>query len=287
MTADRMLRMARMLRRENDGAHKPERAAGKEIFIPVGDGEMRALHYAPAGATAAPLFVDLHGGAFIFGSPEEDDDFCARLCETLGMAVLSLDYPLAPEARYPAALEAIYAAIQAVRRDARRYGIDGENISVGGHSAGGNLAAAICLMAARRGDLPLRCQLLDYPATDMGATLPQEARHRDPLELSQKLLDFAAECYADRRQYEEEALCTPCRATMEQMRGLPPAVVLTCGRDSLRTEGEVYAQMLVSAGVTLRFRRFAEARHGFTVFPDPLRAEGQRFLFDGLRDFTR
>lgn len=279
---NRELRRAQLLRRFNDAEHKPKQIAGREIFIPIPGGELRALMYAPGTSAPAPLFVDLHGGAFIFGSPEEDDHFCASLCRTLGMVAVSLDYPLAPEARYPVALEQIYAAIQSMRNDAPRYGIDPMRISIGGHSAGACLAAAICMLARHRGDLPLMCQILDHPALDMGCTLPQQARHRDELELKQELLDFGARCYATPEQYASDPLCTPCIAPPEELEGLPPAVILTCERDSLRTEGEIYAGMLARSGVELHFMRFPGAIHGFTVFPGPLRAQGQAFLFKTL-----
>lgn len=282
---DRELRKAQMLRTFNDAQHKPAQVEGQEVAVPIPGGSMRALCYHAPKPQPAPLFVDIHGGAFIFGSPEEDDAFCAELCWTLGVTVISLDYPLAPEARFPEALHRIYDAIQSLREDARRWGIDPENVSVGGHSVGGCLATAICLLAKRRGGPALRCQALDHPAVDMGGTIPPERKHRDELALSQALLDFGASCYASREQFDADPLCTPCVARTEELEGLPPAIVLTCGRDSMRTEGEIYAGMLVAAGVEVSFRRFAEEQHGFTVFPGPRRAEGQRFLFDNLRRY--
>ena len=276
------LRKAQLLRRFNDAEHKPTEISGREIFIPIPGGELRALMY--AAQSPAPLFIDLHGGAFIFGSPEEDDHFCASLCRELGMTVVSLDYPLSPEERHPMALNQIYAAIQALRSDAPRWGIDPQRVLIGGHSAGACLATAVCMLAKQRGDLPLLCQVLDHPALDMGCTLPQQVRYRDALELKQELLDFGASCYATSEQYASDPLCTPCIAEIAQLEGLPPAVVLTCERDSLRTEGEVYADMLARAGVKLRFMRFPGAIHGFTVFPGPLRAQGQKFLFDSIAE---
>lgn len=283
---DRLSRMAQMLRRDNDAAHKPEHVEGKEIFIPISGGSMRALYYGPASAVPAPLFVDIHGGAFIFASPEEDDFFCASLCRALNIAVISLDYPLAPEARFPRALEDIYAAVQALRAEHAAYGFDPENVSVGGHSAGGNLATALCMLAKRRGDLPLRCQVLDYPAVDMGGTIPIEEKHHDPAEVPQNVLNFAAECYADRETHETDPLCTPVLATQAQLAGLPPAILLTCERDSLRTEGERYAQALVGAGVEIVYKRFPQACHGFTIFPDALRDAGLRFLFEAIKRYV-
>ena len=276
------LRKAQLLRRFNDAEHKPTEISGREIFIPIPGGELRALMY--AAQSPAPLFIDLHGGAFIFGSPEEDDHFCASLCRELGMTVVSLDYPLSPEERHPMALEQIYAAIQSLRSDAGRWGIDPQRVLIGGHSAGACLATAVCMLAKQRGDLPLLCQVLDHPALDMGCVLPQQERYRDEKELKQELLDFGARCYAEPEQYAADPLCTPCIAKVEGLEGLPPAVVLTCERDSLRTEGEVYADMLTRAGVKLRFMRFPGAIHGFTVFPGPLREAGQKFLFDSIAE---
>ena len=161
------LRKAQLLRRMNDAEHKPAAVEGEEIFLPLPDGRMRALLYR-AGRSDAPLFVDIHGGAFIFASPEEDDFFCASLRRTLDMCVVSLDYPLAPEAKFPVALEAIYAAILGLRARAAQLGFDPENISIGGHSAGGNLAAAICMMAKQRGDFALGAQTVVLAGEDDG-----------------------------------------------------------------------------------------------------------------------
>lgn len=281
---ERILRKAQMLRRFNDAEHKPQQVAGREVVIPAPDGGMRALWYV-AARRQAPLFVDLHGGAYFCGSPEEDDAFCAALCRALDVNVVSLDYPLAPEARYPEALGRIYATIVCLRGDAAQWGVDPQRVSIGGHSVGGGIAAAICMLAKARGDLPLRCQVLDHPALDMGGTIPLERKHADALALSQAFVDFGASCYAEPEQYLSDALCTPCIAHAAQLEGLPPAIVLTCERDSLRTEGEMYADMLRSAGVEVCQRRFPGAQHGFTVFPGPLREAGQRFLFDCMRNY--
>lgn len=280
MNAD--LQKALLLRRDNDIQNKPAEVAGREIQIPIPGGSMRALFYGAPGAQGSPLFVDIHGGAFIFASPEEDDYFCTRLHDRLGMTVVSLDYPLSPEAKFPKALDEVYTAILSLRENAQAWGVDPDNISIGGHSAGGNLAAAICLLAKQRGDLKFRCQMLAYPWVDLGCTLPAEQRYHDEYDLPQDLLDFAAGCYADAQSLHTDALCSPVCADTRQLEGLPPAILITCQHDSLRTEGEEYARKLISAGVEVTFRRQANAGHGFTIFADPQRDAGLDFLFDGI-----
>lgn len=280
MNAD--LRKALLLRADNDAQNKPAEVEGREVFIPFNGGRMRALYYGDAGTQMNPLFVDIHGGAFIFASPEEDDYFCSRLHEQLGMTVISLDYPLSPEAKHPEALNAVYAAILSIRENAREWGIDPDNISIGGHSAGGNLAAAVCLLAKQRGDLKLRCQMLAYPWVDPGCRLPADQRYHDEYDLPQDLLDFAAGCFADADSLHRDALCSPVCAEISQLVGLPPAILITCEHDSLRTEGEEYARKLILAGVELSFKRQSNAGHGFTIFADPLRDVGLEFIFAGI-----
>ena len=280
MNAD--LQKVLLLRSDNDAQNKPAEVMGREIQIPIPGGSMRALLYGETGERKNPLFIDIHGGAFIFASPEEDDYFCTRLHEQLGMTVISLDYPLAPEAKHPRALHAVYDAVLALRNDARHWGIDPDNISIGGHSAGGNLAAAVCLLAKQRGDLKLRCQLLAYPWVDPGCMLPAQLRYHDEYDLPQDLLDFAAGCYADCDALHTDVLCSPVLADVSQMEGLPPAILITCQHDSLRTEGEEYARKLIQAGVEVTFKRQPNAGHGFTIFPDIQRDAGLEFLFDGI-----
>lgn len=281
MNAD--LQKVLLLRADNDAQNKPAEVEGREVFIPIDGGSMRALYYGDTCGKMKPLFVDIHGGAFIFASPEEDDYFCSRLHKQLGMTVISLDYPLSPEAKHPEALNAVYAAILSLRNHAQEWGIDPDNISIGGHSAGGNLAAAVCLLAKQRDDLKLRCQMLAYPWVDPGCTLPAERRYHDEYDLPQDLLDFAAGCYADADSLRSDALCSPVRAEISQLEGLPPAILITCEHDSLRTEGEEYARKLILAGVEVSFKRQSNAGHGFTIFADPLRDVGLEFIFSGIR----
>lgn len=274
-----------LLRADNDAQNKPSEVGGREVFIPIEFGSMRALYYGDEASKMNPLFIDIHGGAFIFASPEEDDYFCTQLHEQLGMTVISLDYPLTPETKHPDVLNAVYAAILSVRDNACEWGIDPDNISIGGHSAGGNLAAAVCLLAKQRGDLKLRCQMLAYPWVDPGCTLPPEQRYHDEFDLPQDLLDFAAGCYADEDALHHDALCTLVCAGISQLEGLPPVIMITCEHDSLRTEGEEYARKLILAGVEVIFKRQHDAGHGFTIFDTPLRDAGLEFIFDGIKHY--
>lgn len=260
---------------------------GKEIWLPTHAGQVRALCYRPDGASdreMLPLYLNLHGGGFIGGLPEGDDSFCKRVCEELRIMVVSIDYRLAPEYPCPADKEDAYDAALFLWEHAAEWGIDPDRIAVGGHSAGGNIAAVVCQMAKAQQTIPLCCQILDYPPMDLatdpfekfyteGAIPPQVAAHFD-------------RCYRS-IEMAKEPWCSPIYSSPEALVGLPPAVVITCEIDSLRDEGEQYATMLIQAGVETTAKRFLGAAHGFSMgsISEPMVDDAQRMMIDGLRRY--
>ncbi|MEO9324186.1 alpha/beta hydrolase [Nocardioides sp. C4-1] len=213
------------------------------------------------GAGATPLLVFFHGGGFIYGGLDSHDATCRVLAEQAGVKVLAVDYRLAPEAPFPAAYDDSLAAFRWALAHADELGADPTRVAVGGDSAGGNLAAAVAVAAAREGR-PLAFQLLVYPATDNAdrATRSYEL-FREGFFLTTRFMELATESYTPDAASRLDPRVSPLRGDVPD--GLAPAYVATAGFDPLRDEGEAYARRLADAGVGVELKRFPDLIHGF------------------------
>ena len=254
-------------------------AIGKEIQIPTRAGQARVLYHA-ARTPNAPAFFNVHGGGFIMGTPESDDKFCHRLCEELDVAVFNIDYRLAPEYPCPNDKEDVYDVIRFVASHSSEFSVDPEKMGVGGHSAGGNISAVVCLMAKEKKEFSLRCQVLDYPPLDL-FTDPHEKFYTEGA-IPPQVAETFDSCYR-KKENAKDIYCSPYYATQEQLTGLPPAVVLTCEIDSLRDETEEYGLKLARAGVETTIKRFSGVAHGFTPIKEDRWEEGQQLIISFLR----
>jgi acetyl esterase len=210
------------------------------------------------------VLVYFHGGGFVIGNIESHDHVCRSLANKVPCVVASVDYCLAPEAKFPAAVEDSYAALEWIAANAAGFGIDPSRIAVGGDSAGGNLAAVISLMARDRKGPTLAFQLLIYPATDMRMTAPSiEENANGPL-LTKASMVWFLDHYLTGDHDKENPLASPLLAS--DVSGLPPAFIATAECDPLRDEGEAYAHRLEQAGVRAELHRYAGMPHGFFSF---------------------
>lgn len=256
-------REARRLYRERRTYTQPEPPAMAAVReLRAGDIPLRL--YRPLGSAAAqtlPVLVYYHGGGWTIGDLDTHDTLCRQLCNGSGCAVVSVDYRLAPEHRYPAAVDDAFAALRWVQSNAGELHLDAARIAVGGDSAGGNLAAVAAIMARDAGDLPLAFQLLIYPATDQrGLTPSYQANGRGYL-LTHETMDYFHDHYLPDRKLDLEWHASPL--LHDNLRGLPPAFVLTAGFDPLRDEGLQYAQALTEAGNRAALVCFERQIHGF------------------------
>lgn len=208
-----------------------------------------------------PVLVYFHGGGWVIGNIESHEWVCRGLANRGQCAVVSVDYRLAPEHKYPAAVEDCIAATAWIAENAASLGLDASRLSVGGDSAGGNLAAVVSIDARDRGAPKICHQLLIYPATDMAATHPSHEQHAKQLPLTRPTMVWFIEHYLRSAKDKAEWQASPLKAT--DLKGLPPAFVLTAGYDPLRDEGEEYASKLKAAGVPVVARRFEGQVHGF------------------------
>jgi acetyl esterase len=251
-------------------------AAVEDRRIPGPAGEIPVRVYRPEGKAPFPALVYFHGGGWVIGSLETHDGSCRDLANRIGCVVVSVDYRLAPESRYPAAAEDCFAATKWVAEHARELGVDASRIGIGGDSAGGNLSAAVALMARDRRGPALRHQLLIYPVTDADFTRPSYRENAEGYLLTTKAMEWFWDHYAPDRAQREEPYAAPLRA--KDLAGLPPAFVITAEYDPLRDEGEAYAKRLQQAGVATTLRRYDGAIHGF--FAMGLLAEVARTAVD-------
>ena len=207
-----------------------------------------------------------HGGGWVVGDIASHDVLCRSLANGAGCVVVSVDYRLAPEHKFPAAPEDSYAATKWVAENAASLGVDAKRIAVGGDSAGGNLAAAVAQMARDRGGPQIKFQLLIYPATDW---LHESPSHREFSEdgfiLSRADMVWFYGHYMSSDSDRANPYFSP--ACAKSLAGLPAAYVMTCAVDPLRDEGEAYAEALRKAGVTVKSKRYAGVCHGFLMMP--------------------
>jgi acetyl esterase len=218
--------------------------------------------------------VYLHGGGWVLGDLDAYDGLCRTLAAKLRCVVVSVDYRLAPEHRFPNAPEDCYAAARWVAENAASLGIDPGSIAVGGDSAGGNLAAVVALMARDRGGPRIAYQILVYPVTERSFdTGSYRDNGADYFLTTDMMIHFWKE-YLSGEDDAASPYASPLRA--KDLKGLPPALVITAEFDPLRDEGETYAKRLEQAGVPVRVSRYDGMIHGFyampSVFPQALEA---------------
>jgi acetyl esterase len=216
---------------------------------------------APAGEGPLPALVYFHGGGWVTGSLFSHDHLCRALTRASGVAVASVEYRLAPEHPFPAAVDDAEAAARWVAGHAGELGLDPARIGVGGDSAGGTLAAAVARRARDSGGPKLACQVLLYPATDADFDRPSYLENAEGYMLTRAAMAWYWDQYIPERALRTHPDAAPLRAG--DLTGLPPAVVVTAEYDVLHDEGEAYARRLAEAGVPARLLRYDGMIHGF------------------------
>jgi acetyl esterase len=244
----------------------PVRADHSAATTELAAGTVPIRLYTPPSDGPLPVLVYFFGGGWVLGSIDAIDHVCHALSTATPCAVASVAYRRAPEHRFPAGLEDCYAATAWLAEHASELGLDAGRVAVGGASAGGNLAAAVTLLA-RQNDAPrLVFQLLVYPPLEHGAETASMHAPIDPVFFGPRDVDWCWSHYLAEAADGDNPLASPLRA--QDLRGLPPALVITAEHDPLRDEGELYATRLGEAGVPAQSLRFDGAVHGFFSRPD-------------------
>jgi acetyl esterase/lipase len=224
------------------------------------DGDVPVRVYWPDEQANRPVLVWLHGGGWVLGSVETHDNHCRQLCDEVGAIVVSVDYRLAPETKFPGALEDCVAAWQWVTAHASELGGDPNRVAIAGDSAGGNLAAAVCLVAREQGLRAPEFQLLVYPVTDYEFGSASMVDNASGYGLEADHMRWFFEHYARTPADYDDWRMSPLRADLHD---LPPALVITAEYDPLRDQGEAYAAKLEAAGVETALMRADGVFHGF------------------------
>jgi acetyl esterase/lipase len=237
------------------------------VTVPAGTaGTVRARIVKPAGAgSPLPVILYIHGAGWVFGNAHTHDRLVRELAAGVGAAVVFPEYDLSPEARYPVAIEQNYAVAQWIVRTGASHGLDATRIAVAGDSVGGNMTAALTLMAKQRGDVPLVQQVLFYPVTDASFDTPSYRQFATGYFLRRDAMQWFWDQYTTDPAQRAEITASPLRATTEQLAGLPPALVITGEADVLRDEGEAYANKLRAAGVPVTSARYQGIIHDFVM----------------------
>ena len=220
----------------------------------------------PKGSTGAlPVVMYFHGGGWVLGDVETHDRLIREIANGAHAAVVFVDYSRPPEARYPVAIEEAYAATKWVSENGKTINVDCSRLAVAGDSVGGNMAAVVTLLAKQRGGPQIHFQVLFYPVTDADFDTPSYQQFAEGYFLTREAMKWFWDHYAPDVAIRTQSTASPLRATIDQLRGLPPALVINGECDVLRDEGEAYARKLIQAGVHVTALRYMGTIHDFVM----------------------
>jgi len=241
------------------------------ITVPAEVGDVRVRIVKPRGVEGPlPVVVYMHGGGWVLGNAGTHDRLVRELAVGAGAALAFVEYPNSPEAGYPTAIEQGYATAQWITRDGASKGLDATRMAVAGESVGGNMTAALALMAKERGDVTFVHQSMYYPVTDAAMDTASYEKFAEGYYLTRKGMEWFWDAYTTDPKQRAEITASPNQASIKQLEGLPPAYLCVDEADVLRDEGEAYAARLREAGVTTELRRYAGQIHGFFSMYDQL-----------------
>ncbi|NOU77645.1 alpha/beta hydrolase fold domain-containing protein [Paenibacillus sp. LMG 31459] len=232
---------------------------------PGGEVKVRIVRPIGSASTSLPVILYIHGAGWVFGNSHTHDRLIRELAVGAEAAVVFPEYSLSPEAKYPTAIEEIYAVLEWIAQEGSTYGLDASKLSVAGDSVGGNMTAAITLMAKERSGPAISKQLLFYPVTD--AAFDTESYHlfAEGYFLQRTGMKWFWDQYTTDPEERAQITASPLRASLEQLSGLPEALIITGEADVLRDEGEAYAAKLREAGVPVTAVRFQGIIHDFVM----------------------
>ena len=246
----------------NPSPDPPELAKIENLTINGPDGTSLPIRiYVPLGSAPRGVCLYFHGGGWVLNNLDTHDDLVRRLAAQSGSVFVNVDYRLAPEHKFPAAIEDAFAALCWVHDHAAEFGGDPERIAVSGDSAGGNLAAVLCLMSRDRGGPAIAFQALIYPITDCDFERPSYRDNSEGYFLTRHEMIWFWNQYVSSPEQMRDPYASPLLAP--SLSGLPPAAILTAEYDPLRDEGEAYAQALQDAGVEVKLHRYDGMIHAF------------------------
>jgi acetyl esterase len=243
----------------------------KWITVPAQVGEVKVRIVKPVAAPdVLPVILYVHGGGWILGNAGTHDRLVRELAVGVNAAVVFVEYDRSPEARYPVAIEQAYAAARWITERGASEGLDASRLAVAGDSVGGNMSAALTILAKQRGDVTFVHQSLYYPVTDGAQDTASYWEFADGPYLTARAMAWFWDAYTPDPGQRAEITASPLRASLEELAGLPPAFVVVDENDVLRDEGEAYARRLTQAGVPPRSVRYNGTLHDFMML-NPVR----------------
>jgi acetyl esterase len=247
-------------------------AAVEDLTVPFGrDGSVSVRILRPAGATGVlPVILFIHGAGWVFGNAHTHDRLIRELAAGAGAAVVFPNFSLSPEAKYPTAIEECFAVALWIATTGAKHDLDPARIAVAGDSVGGNMSAALTLLAKQRGDVRFTHQSLYYPVTDAGQDTDSYREFADGPHLTAKAMAWFWDAYLPEKDKRDEITASPLRATVEELAGLPDAFLVVDENDVLRDEGEAYGRKLTEAGVHVTSARYNGTIHDFMML-NPVR----------------
>jgi acetyl esterase/lipase len=239
----------------------------EDLSVPGGPtGAVAVRIVRPQGATGAlPVILYIHGAGWVFGNRHTHDRLIRELAVGADAAVVFPDYSRSPEARYPVAIEESYAVLRWVSEHGAEHNLDGTRIAIAGDSVGGNMAAALTLLAKHRSGPQLAAQVLFYPVTDANFDTDSYHQFATGYFLRRDAMQWFWDQYTTDEAERDQPTASPLRARLDQLAGLPPALVITAEADVLRDEGEAYANKLRQAGVPVVATRYQGIIHDFVM----------------------
>jgi acetyl esterase len=245
---------------------KPD-AAIEDLSVrggPKGEVSIRIVR-APRAKGPLPVVLYTHGAGWVFGNAHTHDRLIREIAAETGAAVVFTNYSLSPEAKYPTALEEVYAVLEWVGKEGAAHELDGKRLAIAGDSVGGNLTAAAAILAKKRGGPSIVRQLLFYPVTDASFDTGSYREFATGYFLRRDAMQWFWDQYVTDPKRRAESTASPLRAPLDELKGLPPALVITAEADVLRDEGEAYANRLREAGVRAAAARIQGTIHDFVM----------------------
>lgn len=242
-------------------------SASVETHTIEADGKKIPLHIIrPENAkNPMPVVIYFHGGGWVLGSFKTHERFLRELSNAANAAIVFVDYSLAPEAKYPTQIEQAYSATKWIAEKGASLNLDTSKIAVAGDSVGGNMAAVVTLLAKEKNTPKIGFQVLFYPVTDASFNTPSYQLYDKGPWLTKKAMEWFWNAYLSNKEEAKNIKVSPLRASVEQLKGLPPALIITAQNDVLRDEGEAYANKLMQAGVPVLAVRYLGTLHDFVM----------------------
>lgn len=238
-----------------------------DLDIPVGpEGRVSIRIIRPKGnKEILPVVMYFHGGGWVLGDKDTHDRLVREIANGANAAVVFVNFTPSPEAKYPTPIEEAYAATKYISENGKNFNLDGSRLAVAGDSVGGNMVAAVLLLAKERGGPKINYQVLFYPVTDANFDTQSYQQYATGIWLTREAMKWFWDNYLPDEEARKKPTASPLQASVDQLRGQPPALVITDENDVLRDEGEAYAHKLIQAGVNVTAVRYIGTIHDFVM----------------------